>query len=118
MKNGVNAVIFAGIFLLILCIGCSGTGKNPVSPGENSQNSITPNAQTNFRSNENSQTHLWGFYDVTIDPDTQEINVIPNRHMMFTANVVNFLNGKVSNMGFKIIEIITDTDYVDVDIDV
>jgi hypothetical protein len=41
-----------------------------------------------------------------------------NRDAMFTANVVNFLNGKYSNLGFKINDTPIGAGYIDVDIDV
>jgi hypothetical protein len=65
-----------------------------------------------------SQTHLWGFYDVSIDIPSKTVTAALNRQAMFTANVVNFLNGKVTNLGFHINGTPMGPDYVDVDIDV
>lgn len=61
---------------------------------------------------------LWGFYDVYIDIPTQTVEVIVNRQAMFTANVVNFINGNAANLSFKINDTPVGADWVDVDIDV
>jgi hypothetical protein len=65
-----------------------------------------------------SQTHLWGYYDVYIDVPTQTVDAILNRDAMFTANVVNFINGKPANLSFHINDTPVTAEYVDVDIDV
>ena len=47
---------------------------------------------------EGSQIHLWGYYDCYIEPETTEISVIPDRQLMYTSNVVDFLNQDNSNI--------------------
>jgi hypothetical protein len=102
--------VSAGILFLLGCAGSIPTG-NPISP---SDNPIT--ASSNQVSS--AQTHLWGYYDVTIDIPTQTATAAINRQAMFTANVVNFLNGKPPKLGFKINSTPIGSDFVDVDIDV
>jgi hypothetical protein len=107
------ALCIAFIFICALAAsGCAGTGA-PLSPDQlaevTREKSVSP---------EPSQTHLWGLYDIYIDVDAMTAVAIPDRGAMFTANVVNFLNGKTTNMGFKINNIDTTTDYTDIDIDV
>jgi len=100
-------VILVMAFLLALGFGCSNI-QSPVAPMD------TQKAQSQV----NPQTHLWDYWTVTIDPETGKIDAVPERNAMFTANVVNFLNGKPTNMGFKINKIDPETDYTDIDIDV
>ena len=94
---------------ILLAIGCSSGGSSPVMPSELTANRVAGAP---------SQTHLWGFYDVSIDIPTQTVTAVLDRQAMFTANVVNFLNGKVANLGFHINGTPMGPDYVDVDIDV
>ncbi|MFH1675530.1 MAG: PKD domain-containing protein [bacterium] len=106
-----------GIFLLTVILpifavlGCSG-GNDPSVPNAlNVKPSVSNSAlQTG--------TVLWGYYDVEIDIENQTAVAVLDRQAMFTVNVVNFLNAKPSNLTFKINEIVTGADYVDVDIDV
>src|SRR4030042_6201630 len=49
-----------------------------------------------------SQTHLWGLWEVSIDPDDWSVDAVPCRDAMFTANVVQFLNGNPANLAFQI----------------
>jgi hypothetical protein len=97
---------------LIAAMGCSGK-TSPVF-SDDSPN-ITGEKTT---SASHSQTHLWGLYDVYIDVDAMTVVAIPSRQAMFTANVVNFLNGKATSMIVKINNIDKTTDYTDIDIDV
>jgi hypothetical protein len=65
-----------------------------------------------------AQTHLWGYWDVYVDIKSRTVEAVENRQAMFTANVVNFVNGKPGNLGFHINSTPIGPDYVDVDIDV
>jgi hypothetical protein len=94
---------------MVVAMGCSSGGMNPVAP-----NDLTANASVD----RNSQTHLWGYYDVYIDIPIQTATAVPNREAMFTANVTTFLNGKPAALGFHINETPIGADYIDVDIDV
>lgn len=103
------SALFLAVTLIVL--GCSSTSA-PIAPSDLSGfNQIS-------QSQKSSQTHLWGYYDIYIDIPTQTVHATLNRQVMFTANVVNFINGKVSNLGFKINDTPTGPDYIDVDIDV
>jgi hypothetical protein len=103
-------IIAVGIFCIILALSCAGSGS-PSSPGSNTVlQSDTSSAHSN--------TVLWGLYDVYIDLPSQIASTVLNRQAMFTANVVNFINGKPASLGFKINGTPIGTNYIDVDIDV
>jgi hypothetical protein len=105
---------FQPILLVIAVALISCTGRtSPVEP--TSQNDLTSVAK---HATVQSQTHLWGYYDVYIDIATGEVTGTLDRNAMFTANVVNFLNGKPNSLGFHINDTPVTADYVDVDIDV
>jgi len=99
--------------LMLVALGCSsGSGGSPVTP--TAEPAITnPTSHTG-----QSQTHLWGYYDVYLDIESKTIEAVPNREVMFAANVVQFLNGKPTNLQFTIWETPMGVGYVDVDIDV
>lgn len=98
-------VVLVGVFML----SCAGS---PVVPSTESD--IT--GSTNHAGQ--SQTHLWGYYDIFIDIENQTAEAVLNRQAMFTANVVTFVNKPASNLGFDIYGIPVGTNYIDVDIDV
>ncbi|HEX9745136.1 MAG TPA: hypothetical protein VGB30_06880 [bacterium] len=94
----------------VILINCSGSGNNPVSPGDPE---ITGASNVDL-----SAPNLWGYYDVYIDAETGDVEVVSNRNTEFTANVTKFINNPPSNLGFKINGIDPTTDYIDIDIDV
>jgi hypothetical protein len=97
---------------VVIAFGCSSYGGgSPLSPNTN-------NGITGASVNASNQTHLWGYFDVYIDIPTKTATAVINRQAMFTANVVQFLNGKPPKLGFKINDTPIGGDYVDVDIDV
>ena len=96
----------------LVALGCSG-GGHPVAP--TSEPDLAVGAQSHGN---NAQTHLWGFYDVYIDIETQSVEYVANRNAMFTANVVQFVNKNPANLAFVINSTPMGTGYVDVDIDV
>ncbi|HDS29742.1 MAG TPA: hypothetical protein ENN67_01725, partial [Firmicutes bacterium] len=90
--------------------GCF-SGQSPMAPSDDL-------FQTGAVSRDYAGTSLWGYWAVEIDPVTGIIDTVPVRNAMFTANVVNFLNGSPMNLGFKIIEVVNGIDFTDIDIDV
>jgi len=101
----------ACILALFLINGCMGS-TSPVTPGAVTGTPTSPGRQLS------AQTHLWGYYNVLIDFERQTIEVVLNRDVMFTANVVTFLNSNPLCMTFHINDTPTGPDYIDVDIDV
>ena len=101
------------LFAAFVAVGCSGGGDSPVLPGPGTD--MTANvAQTPS----GSTTYLWGYYDVTIDLDTQNITAVPNRSSLFAANVVEFLNSNPAAMIFTMNDLVIGTTEIIVDIDV
>jgi hypothetical protein len=100
------------LLCVLVAVGCSNGGGSPATPASGDLTGAT--ASTGAK----SQTHLWGYYDVYIDIPSQTVEAVPNRDVMFAANVVQFLNGNPANLAFNIIGTPATADYVDVDIDV
>jgi len=104
------------LFISILVIGCSGSSGgggagNPVAPPVGDPYELSSPRDL-------AHTHLWGFYSVSIDPESGKVEALNDRNAMFTANVTNFLNGSPPRLGFSINGISVGTDYTDIDIDV
>jgi len=95
-------------------MGCSGNGGTPVTPSDTGTGMTagTPNHGSQ------TQTQLWGYWDITIDVANQTVEAVPNRSVMFAANVVTFLNHKPPYLKFVINETPIGEDFTDVDIDV
>lgn len=102
------SIALLSIISIVFYVGCSGIEK-PVAGGLFRENS---------EGLRRSQTHLWGYFEVSIDTEAKSVSVIPIRNAMFTANVVNFLNSNPTNMSFHINGVHTEPGYTDVDIDV
>ncbi|HEX9745779.1 MAG TPA: PQQ-binding-like beta-propeller repeat protein [bacterium] len=110
MRN-IRLALSCVIFLTAI-IGCSGSNIDSTSP------SLT--ADENFSTGADN-THLWGMWNVYINPDTGTADIIPTRSVEFTANVTQFMQPPASpthRLQIKIDNGLTDflTGYVVVDV--
>ncbi len=106
--------IFCCAILLVsalLLIGCNTSNRNPIAAdfGQPTSSVIEHPGQSN--------SHLWGYFDVYIDLVNKSVECIPNRSVMFAANIVRFLNATAS-IQFEVCGIAPGSGRVDVDIDV
>ena len=99
------------LLIALMVAGCSGS-SNPAGP------SLSEKVTDTQAGGADEQTNLWGYYDVYVDVASQTATAVENRQAMFTANVVNFINGKPAGLGFHINGTPIGSGYVDVDIDV
>jgi hypothetical protein len=102
------------VLCFLVALGCAG-GDDPLAPTSEGSGLHVTSARGEGHG---AQTHLWGYYDVRIDLENQTATAVANRQAVFTANVVNFINGKPAGLSFHINKTATGPDYVDVDIDV
>jgi len=65
-----------------------------------------------------TQTQLWGYYDLVLDTENLTIDIIPNRALVFTANVVTFLNKVNPSIEIDIWGMPVTDEYIDVDCDI
>ncbi len=82
IRNSSLATLVFAIAFVILLLGCSGN-DNPATPAMSAEKETVAAAQ--------NHNHLWGYFGVTIDPDTLEASVLPLRTAEFTANIVTFM---------------------------
>ena len=59
-----------------------------------------------------NNTHLWGTWDISFDPDSNTAEVVPVRGSTFTANVTQFLQPPISKSHLMGIEIKPETDWL------
>lgn len=100
------------ILALLLLVGCSGSG-DPVSPDANNADNIEGNDKPDIvevtpapgpvepQEKESAYKVLWGYYDINVDTETLEYEVIPLRNADYTFNVNKFLQppaGSAANL--------------------
>jgi hypothetical protein len=95
--NRWTALFMVMLLAAFAMMSCSSGDGGPVTPA--ADQGITSNANHTGQ----SQTHLWGYYDVTMDLENGTVEAVPNRSAMFAANVVQFLNGNPMGLQFNII---------------
>ena len=80
--------IFALLLILFATISCS--GKHVTSPElDDGHIPISTPSSESFSPGSN---HLWGIYEVYIDPETMTATVVPDRHGIFVLNLVPVYN--------------------------
>lgn len=96
-------LLYCVVFALLLgMISCSQGASGLLSP---ELEAPSPGASAADQSG--GARHLWGYWQVGIDPRTGSVDVLPIRGIEFTANVTVFLQppmGKTSNLRIKIID--------------
>ncbi len=101
------SAMFAVLVLFISCSGLSGTVVAPGTAGK-----------VETGADYTDSTSLWGFWQVEIDPITEEINVVPLRGAEFACNVIKFVNGPPSNLIINVISAIPYPNHKDFILDV
>lgn len=99
---------FSVLILIWVVSGCGDVGINNLQEG------------TGFRTESQSGTplHLWGLYEISIDTKTRSVSIQPQRHGMFTCNVVTFLNSNPASLKININNIEDYPERVDLDLDI
>lgn len=85
----------------VFSVSCANSGSSPVFPQSSNQTQ-------QIKSSDTSSRHLWGYWNVLIDPASGNVELTPLRNAEFTCNVTMFLQppaGKISNLGIKITDL-------------
>ncbi len=99
---------------LVAFVSCSASNSTPTLPSDNPGMShvvSTPDQSA-------PTTSLWGYYDITIDPETLEVEIHRPRSAAFTVNVVEFLNKNPMTLSIQIQSTDITASHIDVDVDV
>jgi hypothetical protein len=102
--------ILVGIFALSSC--ASGGGSAIVT------GSIELGTPVLSKSIDQPSTEIWGFFSVSLNPMTREVNISPDRQAVFTMNIVKFLNNNPPSLAIDINKVVPGSGYIDVDFDV
>ena len=101
--------------VLIVLVGCSGSG-GVTSPG------LPEDTSYPLLQNDNpvASRQLWGLWDVTIDVQSGEVELVPCRTAMMNINAVFFMQGPNQSPAiyFCILQTPIDEDHIEVDVDV
>ncbi len=103
------------VIATLVAIGCS--GRSPVTPTADQEQTPGLTTESN-RTGSGAQTNLLGYWDFYIDTENGTVELLQNRHAMFTMNLTNILSKQEAGLDFELIDIIIEPDYVDVDINI
>jgi len=124
MNRWVPSISIAFLYAVIM-VGCSGGDiQTPISPDPAPQVSqepppdLTPEIPRIPDSSPDVKNYLWGYYDCYLDTENNTVEAVPNRNVMFNANVVQFLNANPAFFTFDFVDINGTASHIDVDIDV
>ncbi len=100
-----SSFLFIIIFISLILPSCSGlTASTPETPADSVPLNTALAASTNP-----GPVHLWGMYDVLLDPVNKTAVVQPDRSAQYAVNVVKFLNDDPSSMHIDIAGVHTGT---------
>ncbi len=87
------------VLILIVLTACS-SGQTAIN-----QDPTTPTLtdQSNTPQHAESSINLWGYWDVSMDPDTGEIEITPARSTEMILNVTSFIDGPPPNLTIDIL---------------
>lgn len=113
-----TCIITTAVLLLVLIIGCSSGMNSPVAP-----DTVQEMSQSNGDSilNDISSKQLWGFFDVSLNIDTETIDITPDRTVTYNLNATQFLNNHPLFLGTANPVIIPSSppgSWIDADIDI
>jgi hypothetical protein len=99
--------------LAMLCIVCA------LGCAQDRNNLLTPQLGGAHPANGSlSQTHLWGYYEICIDPETQTATAVCDRSASTAFNIVTFLNGAPGSLVTAVKGVYPGSGFIDIDLDV
>jgi len=104
------ALAAAGVmFTLLLVAGCqNGSNQGPITPDSPGSvvTGLTGATGTQGQSAKTNSHAAWGLWDIRIDPETLEVEIVPLRGLEWHANVVEFMQPPhpISNLGIVVDE--------------
>jgi len=112
-------LLLVKVLIVVLAIaGCSGSTENPVNPSSQSGSSPGLTLDNPTARGAGAHTHLWGYYDLYFDLGSKSIDAVPNRDVMYAANVVQILNSNLANLEINVNDTPVGDSWVDADFDV
>ena len=92
MKTKIFLSLITFIFILT-AVGCSGAGMNPLAPINNpvDVNQGIADDEPEPQREPVSNRVLWGLWNLTFDPNTMEVVIVPERNAQAHFNVANMI---------------------------
>ncbi len=87
----------------VIALACSSSSHTPTAPDLTVERPLAA---------EIGGTHLWGIWDVALDPTTWTAEIVPVRGVQFTCNVTQFLQPPISPKNLMGIDIDPLTDFI------
>jgi len=87
--------------LLTILSSCSGGGSSPIMPGSPEGEPDLTGATGQMERDASSHI-LWGFWQIVLDTQTMEIEVVPLRGASFHMNVSRILDGSAIGLRYRI----------------
>jgi len=114
----VSLMVLIAITVIILA-GCA-SGTDPIKPGPDTGNiqELTSSGNEDSCSECQSQTHLWGYYDVYINSESSKVEVAANRSLQYVVNVTGFLNSSPTGVQISIEDVTSYPDCLDIGLNV
>jgi len=103
--------MLCSLLVILLALSCSNIAR--VASPEITDNSLTQNSTQS-----SSNTHLWGTWDISIDPSDGSVDIVPLRGACFTANVTKFIDTPISVLNISINSVDSQPTYLGIDLDV
>ena len=96
--------------LLLTSLGCAVGKGDTVTPGpESSLKTDHPATAID------SGKYVWGYYDVYLPAGSMEMEVVPDRSVMFAVNATTFINPNPAGITVEIVDTSPGSGYIDVD---
>jgi len=98
-----------GIILIVTMSGCS--GGNPAATSITQQQNMRPISSS-------TGTFLWSYYIIDIDLETEAVTALLDRELLYSLNVVCFLNNNPPALAFEFNGTTPGPGYIDVNLNV
>lgn len=106
---GTRWTIFSILLIaLIAALGCSGN-SSPVLPGNDFNPGLNLTGASALNPDTQASKAIWGYYEIQINTETWEAEVIPVRGVEYTVDVVQFLQkpvGDPSNLQISVNDVV------------
>ncbi len=106
--------------LLMFVLSCSGSSGGPVGNDlvQPSEPTLTTELSGRGAGMNQGSAHLWGIWEIHVDPSSKTIEAVPLRGIAFTVNVTSFVDGPPSHLILNLGTIDAQPDYTDIPVDV
>jgi len=107
--------LVAVCFVLLFGQSCAGSSGGPVSPDLSPPPDLASGREMQSGG---SGTHLWGLWEIHIDPVNETVEAVPLRAPSYAANINRFVDGPPSNLLLRNMVVDDQPGYTDISLEV